>query len=402
MSAEIYKYGLAPQKEPCSEHFYGLGGTLREAKTRWTFPVGVFGLHAFFSFCEVEGSMPGLIAKSDLKGFGFVWHSTTNTADFIKFELYNQKLIESTGGYTMRSLTDFNPTTVGTDGKFKLFRPHSSDDYYDKAKDTDHNLRKAGAFLSEKLKIASDETVQAAVFDGRAKAALLSAVRRMTMRTVSELAEAFSAVRSTGQTWVWELFAGEHVVTRLATAGGHVGGQPLEFTMVIDRSDEDTVNQVLAAMDEFDPFLVTVGFPCDPWGPLSRLNIGRGYGNTVFAKRDAHWGFICLTAQVLKRQTLRGRLAIAENPWTSSAWGRSPLASLLNEGYVIVRGDQCAFGLRNWMNKILHLKPTGFMVPAGSALETELAKRCTGDHEHTAYAGDGRFSGHQGSRHMAG
>ena len=145
--------------------------------------------------------------------------------------------------------------------------------------------------------------------------------------------------------------------------------------MVIDLSDEDTVNQVLAALDEFDPFLVTIGFPCDPWGPLSRLNIGRGHGHTVLAKRDAHWGFICLTAQILKRQLQRGRLAIAENPWTSAAWDQSPLAELLGEGYVKVRGDQCMFGLRNWMNKILHLKPTGFMVPAGSALEAELSRR---------------------------
>ena len=49
----------------------------------------------------------------------------------------------------------------------------------------------------------------------------------------------------------------------------------------------------------------------------------------------------------------------------------------------MLRGDQCAFGLRNWTNKTLHLMPTGFMAPAGSALEAELAKRCTGDHEHT-------------------
>ena len=205
----------------------------------------------------------------------------------------------------------------------------------------------------------------------------------MTARTVNELSEAFRAMRSTGQTWVWELFAGEHIVTRLSTAGGHVAGQPLELNMGIDLSDEDTVNQVLAALDEFDPFLVTIGFPCDPWGPLSRLNIGRGHGHTVFAKRDAHWGFICLTAQILKRQLQRGRLAIAENPWTSAAWDQSPLAELLGEGYVKVRGDQCMFGLRNWMNKILHLKPTGFMVPAGSALEAELSRRCSGDHEHT-------------------
>ena len=60
----------------------------------------------------------------------------------------------------------------------------------------------------------------------------------------------------------------------------------------------------------------------------------------MFAKRDAHWGFICLTAHVLKRQISRGRLAIAENPWTSAAWSQTPLASLLNEGYVMVRGDR--------------------------------------------------------------
>jgi hypothetical protein len=38
--------------------------------------------------------------------------------------------------------------------------------------------------------------------EGQAKAAVPSAVQRMTVQTVSELSEAFRAMRNAGQTWV--------------------------------------------------------------------------------------------------------------------------------------------------------------------------------------------------------
>ena len=161
LAAETYRYGLMPRKEPCAEHFYGLGGTLKESKVRWTFPVGIFGNHAIISFCEVDGNMPGLIAKSDLKGFGFVWHSATNTADFLEFGISGQELLESTSGCTMLSLTDYDPKTVGTDDMFKQF--HVTEHHLDQVKDTKYHIEKAGALLSERLKNARDETVERAV-----------------------------------------------------------------------------------------------------------------------------------------------------------------------------------------------------------------------------------------------
>ena len=137
------------------------------------------------------------------------------------------------------------------------------------------------------------------VAESRREAALPPAVRKTIVKTVSELRETFAAVRDSGSTCVWELFAGEHVVTKLSVEGGHHAGQPLELQLGIDLSDEHTVGQVLAMTEEFDPWLVTVG--CDPWGPLTRINIARGFGGKVFAKRQAHWGFLGLTAELLKR-----------------------------------------------------------------------------------------------------
>ena len=111
---------------------------MREAKTRWTCPVGIFGHHAFISFCEVEGNMPRLIttshqsprtyylarlvAKSDLKSFRS--GTQRQTQPTLSSSRSTTKSSSRVGGCTMLSLTDFNPETVGVGDKFKRFQPH--------------------------------------------------------------------------------------------------------------------------------------------------------------------------------------------------------------------------------------------------------------------------------------
>ena len=46
------------------------------------------------------------------------------------------------------------------------------------------------------------------------------------IKSCAAVQDALAAVRESGCTFVWELFAGEHIVTKVAMAGGHVWGQP--------------------------------------------------------------------------------------------------------------------------------------------------------------------------------
>ena len=63
----------------------------------------------------------------------------------------------------------------------------------------------------------------------------------------------------------------------------------------------------------------------------------------------------------------------------------------MEEGYVLVRGDQCMFELRpkkpETSGDERHMKPTGFLVPAGSPLAEQLAYRCDEQHHHVATMG---------------
>eukprot|EP00974_Lingulodinium_polyedra_P007476 710917-Lingulodinium_polyedra.AAC.1 len=63
------------------------------------------------------------------------------------------------------------------------------------------------------------------------------------------------------------------------------------------------------------------------------------------------------------------------------------MASLLGNGFELVRADQCQFGLVGARQGLPVLKPTGFLVTQGSALAENLAVRCTKDHEHEQLIG---------------
>ena len=196
-------------------------------------------------------------------------------------------------------------------------------------------------------------------------------------------------MRDTGGTFVWGLFAGKHVVTRLAAEGGDFVGQPVDLELDVDLADADVQEEVLGALDTHDPVLVTIAFPCDPWSTLQNLNYAQGLGDKIDEQRRKHYVYLEFTRRVMLSQQRRGRLGVAENPWSSLAWRQSPLAQLLQRGFELVRGDQCMFGLqpRRAQQDGRHMKPTGFLVPAGSPLIEALTVRCDGQHEHVHVMG---------------
>ena len=106
--------------------------------------------------------------------------------------------------------------------------------------------------------------------------ALTSAVRKQLVNTIEEYEAMIASWHDTGQTFVWELFAGGYVVTRIATSDGHVAGQPPDLVMKIDVSSRFTINRVVEVVDKYKPWLLTARFPCDPWSITQELNIARG------------------------------------------------------------------------------------------------------------------------------
>ena len=74
---------------------------------------------------------------------------------------------------------------------------------------------------------------------------------------------------------------------------------------------------------------------------------------------------------------------VGENPARSDAFDTPAIRGLLEDGYTVVQGDQCQWGLRGTIG--FHRKRTWFLVPRGSCFETELQRACPGtgrDHPH--------------------
>ena len=100
-------------------------------------------------------------------------------------------------------------------------------------------------------------------------------IRKKIVNTVKELHGAFYALRDPGYTFVWEMFAGKFMISRVSANGGRFVGQPLELELGIDLSDPDTVQEVVAMVETMKPWLLVAGFPCSPWSALQRLNVAR-------------------------------------------------------------------------------------------------------------------------------
>ena len=81
--------------------------------------------------------------------------------------------------------------------------------------------------------------------ESKAQKALPSRVRKKMTKAVKELRGVFQALGDDGQTFVWELFAGHFIVSRLSIEGGHVVGQPIDIDLGTDLLDPEVAEQVL-------------------------------------------------------------------------------------------------------------------------------------------------------------
>ena len=122
------------------------------------------------------------------------------------------------------------------------------------------------------------------------------------------------------------------MVSRLADSGGHYVGEPVDIVLQADLMQDSMQKEVLRTLDEYDPLLVTVAFPCDPWSQLQQLNIAQGRGALVEQRRREQYTFLVFTRAVLMSQLRRGRMTVAENMWWSATWAVDPLRRCIGRG----------------------------------------------------------------------
>ena len=265
LEAEVRRYGLRPQKTPATETFYGLGGVRRQATTRWIFPAGVLGNNTAVAFYELAGSMPGLISKPQLREWGFNWYSKKDLVDFESFGRYSCSLKQSRTGCMLLDLTDYgeHPRQDPQFSGFQVQQPQQAHQAENKTEDQCYHEVYFSLALTDSSELLSEvQQVQAQPDLKRCKA-MTGSTRRQVISTVEEFEICLAAIKDPGHTFLWEVFAGEGLTTRISIQGGHISGQPLELQLGIDLSDSRIRRRFFQAVDHFKPWLLTISFPCD-------------------------------------------------------------------------------------------------------------------------------------------
>ncbi len=198
-----------------------------------------------------------------------------------------------------------------------------------------------------------------------------------------------------------EVFAGAAVLTAMALSMQLPVATPVDLNLDgANILDPKVRAQIEDEINRRDPYFLTFAPVCSPWGPWSRLNMAQNEETAkhILDERDAWYPCLRWIRKIAKKRLARGRKILVENPWGSELWPTLCFRKLIEEASAdaesgelleVVRGDQCAFGLRDHWTGDLHIKPTGFMT-ASRPIKERLQLRCAGDHIHQPLEGSDR------------
>lgn len=201
--------------------------------------------------------------------------------------------------------------------------------------------------------------------------------------------------------FLMEIFAGAAVLTSMATSFGFPVAQPVDLnTDGSNLLDPAVRNKIDMEINDMDPYVLTFAPVCGPWGSWSRFNMARGEDimNNILAQRDTWYPVLQWMSRLIKRRLARGRKVLCENPWGSELWATLCMDKLIRGEFrdqetqsklELVRGDLCEFCLRDRINGLPHMKPTGFLT-ASDPVKVRLQRRCSGLHAHQPLEGSGR------------
>ena len=175
---------------------------------------------------------------------------------------------------------------------------------------------------------------------------------------------------------------GGGAVTIAASSLGISTGKPVDLVLGDNVLNPAKQREVLQQLDEEDPYLAIVAFPCDPWSPLSNF---KDADRKEWEQTEAfkHLQFV---KRVCFSQLKRGRHFLLENPLSSQAW--KWLVWLNQVPNHSVTMHQCQTDLKDHNGDFI-LKPTRF-VTSSPRLALVLALKCDRSHEHAAVQGRGQ------------
>ena len=140
----------------------------------------------------------------------------------------------------------------------------------------------------------------------------------------------------------------------------------------------DGQNKAMKYLQEVEPDVLMIAWPCGPWSPLQNISM-RTEAQRLTLQRNrlqARRTVLSFTRRAALWQRRRGGLVFGENPATSKAW-KTPEIEEAFDGLAHVQFDQCQVGLAHPTNHMPMRKRT--IIAGEDGALTELKnKMCPG------------------------
>ncbi|CAE7561028.1 RE2 [Symbiodinium necroappetens] len=193
------------------------------------------------------------------------------------------------------------------------------------------------------------------------------------------------------KTFLLEVFAGAAMLTQMAL---HEWSMPVTPPVdlntgydLLTKQGRDEVDRIIA---RDDPFAITFAPVCTPW--TSWTNIATGTTRSkIMAERKKWQPALAWMYDVAKDRLSKGRHVVIENPWNSAMWDcvqsqrffrANPRDEATLEPMECVKVDQCMLSLKDDINHLPHLKPTGFLTASSEVKRRLVGAHCDGSHLH--------------------
>ena len=182
---------------------------------------------------------------------------------------------------------------------------------------------------------------------------------------------------------ILELFTWSCMLSITATERGcWEAWEPISLESGWDVSTMDGQNKAMKYIQEVEPDVLMIAWPCSPWSPLQNISMRTDAQRLTLQRKrlQARRTVLSFTRRAALWQRRRGGLVFGENPATSKAW-KTPEIEEAFDGLAHVQFDQCQVGLAHPNNHMPMRKRT--IIAGEDGALTELKnKMCPGDHEH--------------------
>ena len=188
---------------------------------------------------------------------------------------------------------------------------------------------------------------------------------------------------------VGEVYTHSQRVLQEAQRRGHNVGPPMSLENGWNFLNAEDRRRARQWVRENEPFMLVLAFPCNFWTQLLELNPPKD------AEGHFRRGLVLLrfALELAEEQVKNGRHYMLENPAGSRAWKLEEVKRWLRKyEALMVKFDQCQFGLRCLESGLLHMKPTLVATSSQALVSKFLDKRCKRNHLHAQVIGGSKIT----------